>query len=378
MDEDNINTLIPYLKRSDMNRNHYCVILAGGLGSRLWPSSRQSKPKQFLDVLGVGKSLLRLTYDRFAQFMQKENIIVVTNVNYADLVREQIPELSASNLLLEPMKRNNVPAAVWASLEVCRRNPNASMIISPCDQKITDEESFALDVTHALEYARTHRDRLVTMGVRPQVPSIHFGYIQIQDEVAKDIYTVQSFTEKPELDYARIFMESGEFLWNTGLFVWTPDAFTSAIVEAMPMMGSQYDEIMRRYRVGDNVPEVVERIFSRSPNLTIEESVLEKSTRVDVMLCHFVWVDIGSWRSVHHALPKDDNKNVIIGSKSLLYDCKDCIIKLPKGHVAVIEGLEDYVVVDDNNVLVICKKSDAKAIRKYVNDAQITFGDDYV
>ena len=361
-----------------MNRNHYCVILAGGLGSRLWPSSRQSKPKQFLDVLGVGKSLLRLTYDRFAQFMQKENIIVVTNVNYADLVREQIPELSASNLLLEPMKRNNVPAAVWASLEVCRRNPNASMIISPCDQKITDEESFALDVTHALEYARTHRDRLVTMGVRPQVPSSHFGYIQIQDEVAKDIYTVQSFTEKPELDYARIFMESGEFLWNTGLFVWTPDAFTSAIVEAMPMMGSQYDEIMRRYRVGDNVPEVVERIFSRSPNLSIEQSVLEKSTRVDVMLCHFIWVDIGSWRSVHHALPKDDNNNVIIGSNSLLYDCHDCIIKLPKGHVAVVEGLEDYVVVDDNNVLVICKKSDAKAIRKYVNDAQITFGDDYV
>lgn len=361
-----------------MNRNHYCVILAGGLGTRLWPSSRQSKPKQFLDVLGVGKSLLQLTYDRFAKFLLKENIIVVTNIKYADLVRTQLPELSSSNLLLEPMRRNNVPAAVWASLEVGRRNPNASMIVSPCDQKITEEENFANDVIHALEYARTHRDRLVTMGVRPQIPSIHFGYIQIQDEVAKDIYTVQSFTEKPELDFAKIFMESGEFLWNTGLFVWTPDAFTNAIVDAMPTLGSEYDEIVRRYRVGDNVPEVIERIFTRAPNLTIEGSVLEKANNVDVMLCHFVWVDIGSWRSVHHALQKDDNKNVIIGSKSLLYDCNDCIIKLPKGHVAVIEGLEDYVVVDDNNVLVICKKSDAKAIRKFVNDAQLNLGEEFV
>lgn len=361
-----------------MNRNHYCVILAGGAGIRLWPASRQASPKQFHDVLGVGRTLLQLTYDRFTKFIMKENILVVTNVKYAELVREQIPELPASNLLLEPMRRNNVPAAVWASLEVGRRNPNASMIVSPCDQKITEEENFANDVVHALEYSRSHRDRLVTMGVRPQVPSIHFGYIQIHEEVAKDIYTVQSFTEKPERDYAEIFMESGEFLWNTGLFVWTPDAFTNAIVEAMPMMGSQYDEIMRRYRVGDNVPEVVERIFSRSPNLTIEQSVLEKSTRVDVMLCHFVWVDIGSWRSVHHALPKDKDNNVVIGTKALLYDCESCIIRLPEGHVALVEGLDDYAIIEDNNVLVICKKSDPKAIRKFVNDAQLNLGEEFV
>lgn len=361
-----------------MNRNHYCIILAGGIGSRLWPASRQSKPKQFQDVLGMGKTLLQLTYERFVRFIPKENIIVATNLNYADLVREQLPELSSSNLLLEPMRRNNVPAAVWAALEVGRRNPNAAMVVSPCDQKITEDEAFAQDVIFALEHARTNRQRLITLGVRPTVASIHFGYIQMAEKVNKDIYTVQSFTEKPEKDYAQIFMESGEFLWNTGLFVWTPDAFTSAIVEAMPMLGSEYDEIMRRYRVGDNVPEVVERIFSRSPNLTIEQSILEKSNRVDVMLCHFGWVDIGSWRSVHYALPKDANRNVIIDSKSLLYDCKNCIIKLPEGHVAVIEGLDDYVVVEDDNVLVICKKNDPKAIRKYVNDAQLNLGEEYV
>ncbi len=361
-----------------MNRNHYCIILAGGIGSRLWPASRQSKPKQFLDVLEVGQTLLQMTYARFSKFISQENIIVATNMNYADLVREQIPQLPPGNLLLEPMRRNNVPAAVWAALEVGRRNPNAAMVVSPCDQKITEEENFAEDVMHALEYARHNRHRLVTLGVRPLEASSHFGYIQMDDEVAKDIYSVQSFTEKPEKDYAQIFMESGEFLWNTGLFVWTPDAFTSAIVEAMPMLGSEYDEIMRRYRVGDNVPEVVERIFSRSPNLTIEQSVLEKSNNVDVMLCHFGWVDIGSWRSVHYAFPKDENRNVIIDSKSLLYDCHNCLIKLPEGHVAVIEGLDDYIVVEDGKVLVICKKSDPKAIRKFVNDAQLNLGEEFV
>lgn len=361
-----------------MNRNHYCIILAGGVGSRLWPLSRQSKPKQFLDVLGTGKTMLQMTFERFASFIPKENIIVAANKMYAGWVCEQLPQLPVSNLLLEPVHRNNVPAAVWASLEVGRRNPNASMVVSPCDQQITEEENFRKDVLHALEYARTHRRRLLTLGVRPKYASTHFGYIQMEEEMDEHIYTVRSFTEKPEVDFANVFVESGEFLWNTGLFVWTADAFTSAIVEAMPMMGSQYDEIMRRYRVGDNVPEVVEHIFSRSPNLTIEQSVLEKANRVDVMLCHFGWLDIGSWGNVHHAMEKDEKKNAISNTKTLLYDCEDCMIRLPEGHVAVIEGLKDYVVVEEGNVLVICKKSDPKAIRKYVNDAQLNLGDEFV
>lgn len=359
-----------------MNRNHYCVILAGGIGSRLWPASRQSKPKQFHDVLKVGQTLYQITYNRFAKFIPKENIIVVTNMEYASLVREQTPDLPPSNLLLEPVRRNNAPAVVWASLEIGRRNPNAAMIVTPCDQKISDDNIFERDVTYAIEYARKSR-HLIALGVKPEIPSPHFGYIQMNEEVDKDIYTVQSFTEKPELSYAKIFMESGEFLWNTGLFAWAPDVFTCAATEAVPMLGGEFEELARRYRVGDNVPEVIERVFTRSPNLTIEDSILEKAENIQVMLCHFGWIDIGSWRSVHYALPKDDDGNVVIDSKSLLYDCNECIIKLPEGHVAVVEGLKDYVVVEDNNVLVICKK-DSKSIRKFVNDARLNLGEEYI
>lgn len=361
-----------------MNRNYYCVLLAGGMGTRLWPLSRYTKPKQFLDVLGTGQTLLQMSFERFARFIPKENIIVITNKIYAGLVCEQLHDLAPGNLLLEPVHRNNVPAAVWASLEVGRRNPNASLVISPCDQQITNVESFEADVLHALEYARNNRRRLLTLGVRPEYASTYYGYIQMDAEQEEHIYSVRSFSEKPEVDYAKLFVESGEFLWNTGLFVWTPDAFCSGIVEAIPMMGSQYDEIMRRYRVGDNVPEVVELIFSRSPNLTIEQSVLEKSSRVDVMQCHFDWRDIGSWDNVHQVLEKDENNNAIINTKTLLYDSENCVVRLPEGHVAVIEGLKDYVVVEEGNVLVICKKSDPKAVRRFVNDAQLNLGDEYV
>lgn len=361
-----------------MNRNHYCVILAGGLGSRLWPASRQSKPKQFLDVLGTGKSLLQISYDCYKGFLPKENIIVSTNIHYAHIVREQLPELSPGNLLLEPMRRNNVSPIVWAALEIGRRNPNATMLVTPCDQKIVNEEHFRKDVNQALEYAHKHRDRILTLGVRPEVPSIHYGYIQMNGEIEENIRSVRSFTDKPEREYAKIFVESGEFLWNTRLFTCSPEAFTSALVEAVPMLGSEYDELVRRYRVGDNVPEVVERIFTTGPNLSMEQSVLEKCTRVDVMLCHFGWIDIGSWGNVHYAHDKDENRNVVIGGKSLLYDCKDCMVKLPEGHVAVIEGLEDYLVVEDNSVLVICKKSDPKAIRRFINDVQLSLGDEYI
>lgn len=361
-----------------MNRNHYCVILAGGMGTRLWPLSRQAKPKQFLDVLGTGKTMLQMTFERFARFIQKENIIVVANKMYAGWICEQLPDLSPGNLLLEPMHRNNVPAAVWASLEVRRRNPNAALVLSPCDQQITNIDTFETDVVRALEYAHCNRQRLLTLGVRPEYASTHFGYIQMDQSVGDKIFSVRSFTEKPEVDYAKVFVESEEFLWNTGLFVWVPDAFTSAILEAMPMMGSVYDEILRRYRVGDNVPQVVERIFSRCPNLTIEESVLEKSNSVDVVLCHFGWRDIGSWDNVHQAIEKDDSNNAIINTKTLLYDSENCVVRLPEGHVAVIEGLKDYIVVEEGNVLVICKKSDPKAIRRFVNDAQLNLGDEYV
>lgn len=359
-----------------MNRNHYCVILAGGVGARLWPASRHNKPKQFTDLLHSGETLIQATFRRYAQFISPENILVTTNMNFADLVREQLPQLPASNLLLEPMRRNNMPSAVWASLEVCRRNPLASLIITPSDQLITDEKSFSDDITHALNYTGAN-ERLLVIGAQPTSAKTEYGYIQMADMLDNNIYKVQTFTEKPEEEFARMFMESGEFLWNTGLFAWRADSFLHTLHRVFPIESYVFEDIVRRYRVGDNVPEVVQRIFSMLPSLTIEEGVLEKSDNVDVMLSHFDWHDIGTWKSVYDALDKQEDSNVVIDTKSLLYDCDNCIVKLPDGHVAVLQGLKDYMVVEEGNVLVVCKK-DEKAIRKYVNDAMLNLGEDFI
>lgn len=359
-----------------MNRNHYCVILAGGVGARLWPASRQNKPKQFNDILRTGETLIQATFRRFKQIVLPENILVVSNIQYADLVREQLPELSPSNLLLEPMRRNNMPSAIWASLEVCRRNPTASLIVSPSDQVIKNEEAFTENITHALNYTQ-HNNRLLVIGAQPNSVNTNYGYIQMADQLEKDIYKVRTFTEKPEEDFARMFVESGEFLWNTGLFAWSADAFLDALPFVLPEQTTLIEEINRRYRIGDNVPEVVQRIFSMLPSLTIEEGVLEKSDNVDVMLSNFDWSDIGTWKAVYDVLDKNaGNGNVVLDSQSLLYDCENCIVKLPQGHVAVLQGLEDYVVVEEGNVLIVCKKDD-KTIRKMVNDATLNLGEDF-
>jgi mannose-1-phosphate guanylyltransferase len=224
------------------------------------------------------------------------------------------------------------------------------------------------------------RHVLLTLGVKPTRPEESFGYIQMAEE--RDgyncIYQVKSFTEKPANDFAKLFFESGEFLWNTGLFMWRPDTFLDAVKGASEEFTTIAQTVAEKYKEGEYVSDQLLELFTKCPNLSLEQSVLEKADNVDVMLCHFGWSDLGTWASVHDALPQSDMGNVVIDSKSLLYDCKDCLIKLPDGHVAVVQGLEDYVVVEEGNVLVICKKGDQKNIRKFVNDAQLNLGEEYV
>ncbi|MBQ0023290.1 MAG: mannose-1-phosphate guanylyltransferase [Prevotellaceae bacterium] len=360
-----------------MERKNYCIILAGGIGSRLWPLSRESKPKQFIDVLGTGKTLLQMTYERFASFIDAENIIIVTNENYRSLVMDQIPGLRYENMLMEPMRRNTVPAVTWAAMEVKRRCPDGRFIVSPSDQNITGLEQFQTDVLRGLEYVGEH-NALLTLGAKPSRAEISYGYIQMAEEVDSDIFKVQSFTEKPANEFAKLFYESGEFLWNTGLFIWSADTFLSAVADANPAFSGIVDAVRCRYDNGFDASEQLMELFCKCPNLSLEESVLEKSDNVDVMLCHFGWADLGAWEAVHDVLPKLEGGNVVIDSKSLLYDCKDCLIKLPDGHVAVVQGLENYVVVEDGNVLVICKKDGQKNIRKFVNDARMNLGEEFV
>lgn len=358
-----------------MNRK-YCIILAAGIGMRLWPASREKRPKQFLDILNTGETMFQATYRRFLKFMDKDNIIVVANANHKDLVMEQLPDLPDYNLLLEPMRRNTVTPVTWAALEVCRRQQDAAMVVSPADQVITDEEKFQKDILQGLDYAISN-ERLLTLGVIPSHAETAFGYIQMADEVAKDIYNVRSFTEKPEQSFADMFYESGEFLWNTGLFIWGAKTFISAVHGKNLEFNSVLEEIVANYSIGGITSSQVEDIYSKVPNMNLEQGVLEKADNVDVMQCHFGWTDIGNWDAVHKTFPeREGESNVVIDSQSLLYDCQNCVVKLPSGHVAVIQGLEDYMVVEDGNVLVICKKDDQKAIRKFVNDAKMKFGDD--
>ena len=362
-----------------MDRRNFCVILAGGLGTRLWPMSREKKPKQFIDVFGTGKSLLQTTYERFASFIPTDNIIVVTNESYRQLVIDQIPGIKYENVLMEPMRRNTVPAVTWSALEVRRRCPDGRFIVSPSDQNITDYEAFREDVLRGLDYVGTN-SALLTMGAKPSRPEVSYGYIQMADVIEgyPNIYKVQSFTEKPAHEFAKIFFESGEFLWNTGLFMWSSDAFLNAVRGASEEFSSIVQRVVTAYDNGEYIADLLMELFTKCPNMSLEQSVLEKADNVDVMLCHFGWADLGTWESVHDALPQSDMGNVVIDSKSLLYDCKDCIIKLPDGHVAVVQGLEDYVVVEEGNVLVICKKGDQKNIRKFVNDAQLNLGEEFV
>ena len=360
-----------------MNKNFYCVILAGGIGTRLWPTSREKKPKQFQDILNTGQSMLQITYNRFLRFIERDNIIVVTNTQFKDIVREQLPELDPMNMLLEPMRRNTVPSVTWAALEICRRNADAAMVVSPADQLIIDETAYEKDIVAALNYT-SENERLLTMGIIPTHAETEFGYIQMADKIGEDLYKVRSFTEKPTEDFATVFYESGEFLWNTGIFVWGAARFLNAAHGKNIEFTTILEVILKNYATKGITTNDVANIYSMVPNLNLEQSVLEKADNVDVLQCHFGWKDIGTWKAVYESLPKDSGNNVVLDSQSLLYDCKNCMVKLPNGHVAVVQGLEDYIIVEEGDVLVICKKNDRKAIRKFVVDAQMKFGDEYI
>jgi len=361
-----------------MNGKNYCVILAGGLGSRLWPLSRANKPKQFIDILGTGKTLLQSTYERFASFIDADNIIVVTNENYRDLVREQLPGIRYENVLMEPMRRNTVPAVTWAAIEVCRRCPDGRIIVTPSDQCINDIDAFTADVLRGLDFVGDNPESLLTLGITPSRAEVSFGYIQMADERCEDIYKVQSFTEKPANEFAQLFYESGEFLWNTGLFAWSAKAFLNAVHNVSPQFDVIVESVKEKFALREYAGDELLALFTKCPNMSLEQSILEKSDNVNVMLCHFDWADLGTWEAVHRVKEKLGDNNVVTDSRSLLYDCKDSIIKLPDGHVAVIQGLENYVVVEEGNVLVICKKDDQKNIRKFVNDAQLNLGEEFV
>lgn len=349
------------------NNNQYCVILAGGIGTRLWPSSRKEKPKQFIDILGTGETLLQTTYKRICRFMPKENIFVITNIDYEDILHEQLPDVSKQNILLEPMRRNTVPSTTWATFHILSQNMNASIVFTPSDHIITEENLYEEDIIDGLEYVAKEK-KLLSMGMMPSHPDTNFGYIQMGSEESKGIFKVKSFSEKPELEFAKMLHQSGEFLWNTGIFIVDGKTYIDTIAYASNSFQEMFDKVKELVAEHKEIDKFIEDTYARCPNTTLEQSLLEKAINVDVKLCRFGWKDVGSWGELYNICQKTEDGNVIIADQPMLYNCENCLVKLPQGTILVAQDLKDYLIVEDNGILVICKKDNQQTIRKFVND----------
>jgi mannose-1-phosphate guanylyltransferase len=357
--------------------NNYCVILAGGIGSRLWPYSRKKMPKQFLDFLGTGQTLLQLTYDRFLKIVPEDHIFISTNVRYRDIVKIQLPELVEKNILVEPTWRNTAPSMAWASHYISCIDPHANIVVAPSDQLILNEENFKKSIDRGLKFVNENHNILV-LGVKPTRPDTAYGYVQIGDQcIEKGICKVKSFTEKPQKEFAEMFVQSGEFLWNTGLFLWNVETVLKSFMKMSPALAEKLGRLN-----GDMTPEeevdTVCNDYSSCPNISLDTGILERSDNIYVQTCNFGWVDFGTWRSLYDAAEKEENGNVLIDTKARLYNCRNNIIHMSDGKLAVLQDLDGYVVIDEGNVLMVCKEGDAATIRKMVNDVQLEYGDEYL
>ena len=362
----------------EITKKNYCVILAGGKGRRLWPTSREEKPKQFIDFLGVGRTQLQTTFDRFSKVIPLENIFICTCREYLSLVKEQVPEIEECNILVEPVNRNTAPSVAWANMRIKRQDPDANIIITPSDQLVVDEASFIRSLETGLSYV-AENDVLLAMGVKPTRPEPGYGYIQMGDLSCKpDVYKVKSFTEKPEREFAKMFMESGEFYWNTGVFMVNSRKLTQSFESIFPSVLRNLKFENPSYSYEEEL-EYVAQNYPRYPNLSIDYAILEHSSSVYVMKCDFGWADLGTWHAVYEFMSNGDGDNVVVDSEVMLDDAHNNVIKLPKGRLGVINGLDGYIVAEEGNVLLICKKGDSSAlVRKYVNEVLIKYGDDFV
>ena len=369
-------TRIYFMEKTESK--NFCVILAGGRGRRLWPASRNAYPKQFMDFFGTGKTMLQTTVDRFCKILPKENIYICTCREHLPIVKEQLPCLTDENILVEPIHRNTAPSVAWANMRILKRNPEANIIVSPSDQLVIDEESFFRSVTVGLGYV-SENDVLLAMGVKPTRPEPGYGYIQLGDLSCKpDVYRVKSFTEKPERDFAKMFMESGEFYWNTGIFISSARHMIMCFESIFPVVLRNLRLNHPNYTYEEEITYVEEN-YPRYPNLSLDYAILEQRRDVFVMKCDFGWADLGTWHAIYEAMSKVDDDNVVLDSLVEMEDCHNNIIRLPKGRLGVISGLDGYIVVEHENVLMICKKGDSSSlVRKYASEVQMKYGEEFV
>jgi len=353
-----------------MDINNYVVIMAGGIGSRFWPMSKSSYPKQFHDVLGIGQSLLQLTVERYKDICPIENIFIVTNEDYKDLVQQQIPGLSENQIVLEPCRKNTAPCIAYASYKIYELNKNATIVVAPSDHLILKERAFQQTIEIAIEQVQTEKC-LLTIGIKPTRPDTGYGYIQFEDVsegvIHESVKKVKTFTEKPSIDIAKQFIESGDFYWNSGMFVWTAESIISALNEYLPEVDALFSEGLGKYNTEEE-KKYISEVYPVCKNISIDYGIMEKAANVCVILADLGWSDLGTWGSLYTHVDKDDAKNAVIGKQVFLYDSKNNIVKIEDGNLAVIQGLSDYIIVQTDNTLLICKKQDEQKIKQFVQD----------
>lgn len=355
--------------------NNYCVIMAGGIGSRFWPFSRNNRPKQFLDFFGTGRSLLQMTFDRFRQVVPVSNILIVTNVIYKELILEQLPELKPEQVLLEPSRRNTAPCIAYAVNRIKATTNNANIIVAPSDHLILKENDFLDTIRTGIDFV-ANNNALLTLGIKPSRPETGYGYIQISEgETA--LRKVKTFTEKPNAELAQIFFETGEFYWNSGIFLWNLQSIDTAFNKLLPDVALKFDEGKGLYNT-ENEQNFIDEIYPTCPNISIDYGIMEKSDNVYVLCSDFGWTDLGTWGSLYEMSPKDENANVTLKCDSMIYNSKNNIIALPENRLAVIQDLDGYIVAESDNVLLICKLKDEQNIRQYVNDATVNFDEKFI
>ena len=360
-----------------MNSSIYVVIMAGGVGSRFWPYSRTSRPKQFIDVLGTGKSLLQLTFDRFRTMTASENILIVTNEQYKDLVADQLPEINSDQILLEPHRRNTAPCIAYAAYKIREKDPNGVMIVSPADHAIFNESRFVEVLSNAAKSA-SESEKLITIGINPNRPETGYGYIQFIDE-GNDlpVKKVKTFTEKPELELAKKFLESGDFVWNAGIFVWSVKSILHGIENCLPDIAEIF-ELGKGIYFTSKEKDFIDKAYSQTRNISIDYGVMEKADNVYVVMGDFDWSDLGSWNSLHEIRDKDELDNVIECKNVLTFDCKNNYIKSDTGRLLVLHNLDGYLVADFDDVLMICNKDEEAKFREFVAEVKSKKGEEYL
>lgn len=356
--------------------NTYCVIMAGGIGTRFWPLSTHKTPKQFIDVLGIGRTFIQMTYDRFRRVCPPENFIVVTGMPYKDIVLEQLPDLQEHQVLLETHRRNTAPCIAYANHHIMAQNEEATIIVTPADHFIMKEDEFERIIRNGIDFVENN-EALLTIGLEPTRPETGYGYIQKGKKASAEISKVKTFTEKPNAELAKVFCDSGEFLWNSGMFIWQLSTINKAFDEHLPQLNALFSKGKDKF-MSTKEQEFINSIYADCQNISIDYGIMEKAENVFVHSADFGWSDLGTWGSLYAHSSQDAHQNSVIGKNVRLYDSTGCIAHIPDENIAIIQGLEGYIVVQRENRILVCKRDDEQQIRQFVNELMLEDAKDFI